>query len=313
MSKSILVLGATGKQGSAVCSACLEKGMKVYGLSRNPASQSAEALKAMGATIVQGDFTQRPSLLAALQSSGVNSMYIMTHEKMGMFRAGAYRMEEASAGMLAIDIAKEVGISFVVLSSVSGCDTCPEALANFKAKYDIEQYLEASGIRHAVLRPTTLLDSFNDPQLGGISKDKIVGMLSSPDIKMWYVACRDLGKAAAICFENPDAYNGHKINCASCHVSGREVARCLSDVTGSQVTYQSLLPSWLLCGCCCFMPDFKMMHQWWVSSGYPVDESTMENFKVLVPDAFGPAEYFKSLGFDGHGPHTSPKTKLRSP
>lgn len=77
MSKTILVVGATGIQGSSVASAFLQApNWTVRGLVRNPTSPEAVELATKGVELVKGDLTDRPSLAAA--AKGVNLIFANT-------------------------------------------------------------------------------------------------------------------------------------------------------------------------------------------------------------------------------------------
>ena len=66
MTKSILVVGATGQQGSAVIDALLNDkeaaSFSVLGLTRSPDSASAKKLAERGVKIVQGDLNDVPAV-----------------------------------------------------------------------------------------------------------------------------------------------------------------------------------------------------------------------------------------------------------
>ncbi|KFZ24226.1 hypothetical protein V502_01293 [Pseudogymnoascus sp. VKM F-4520 (FW-2644)] len=77
MSKTILVVGATGIQGSSVASAFLQApNWTVRGLVRNPTSPEAIELATKGVELVKGDLTDPPSLAAA--AKGVNLIFANT-------------------------------------------------------------------------------------------------------------------------------------------------------------------------------------------------------------------------------------------
>lgn len=67
MTKTILVLGATGRQGGAAAARLLADGWRVRALTRNPDGPAAQALAKAGAELVRGDMGERASLDAAMQ------------------------------------------------------------------------------------------------------------------------------------------------------------------------------------------------------------------------------------------------------
>ena len=56
--KTVLVTGATGRQGGAVVRHMLPKGWKLRALTRRPGGQEAKSLARQGVEVVQGDLAQ---------------------------------------------------------------------------------------------------------------------------------------------------------------------------------------------------------------------------------------------------------------
>jgi uncharacterized protein YbjT (DUF2867 family) len=62
--KTVLVSGATGRQGGAVVGHLLERGFPVRAITRDPERPAARALAARGVHVVKGDLEDVPSLRA---------------------------------------------------------------------------------------------------------------------------------------------------------------------------------------------------------------------------------------------------------
>ncbi|KAL1390210.1 hypothetical protein HDK64DRAFT_327220 [Phyllosticta capitalensis] len=78
MSKTIVVTGATGTQGSAVVRVMLETGnWKVRAVTRNPESDSAKAIAAKGAEIVVADYDDEASVKKAFE--GAHAIFALTN------------------------------------------------------------------------------------------------------------------------------------------------------------------------------------------------------------------------------------------
>ena len=60
--KTVLVTGATGRQGGAVIRHMLPKGWRLRALTRNPASDTAKELALQGVEVAQGDLEDSRSL-----------------------------------------------------------------------------------------------------------------------------------------------------------------------------------------------------------------------------------------------------------
>lgn len=107
---TVLVTGATGKQGGNVARQLLSKGHQVRGLTRNPDSPAAVELQRLGAEIVTGNLEDRASLEQAAQ--GVDAIFSMSTP----FESDIET--EIRQGKNVADAAKTVGVPYLVYSSV---------------------------------------------------------------------------------------------------------------------------------------------------------------------------------------------------
>lgn len=77
MTKTIVIFGATGKQGESVVEAFLhEHEFIIRGVTRNASSVAAEELKEKGVEVVQADLSDLKSLEDAIMNATV--IYAMT-------------------------------------------------------------------------------------------------------------------------------------------------------------------------------------------------------------------------------------------
>ena len=144
--KTILVLGATGQQGSAVASHLLKDGWKVRAMVRNPNSDQAQALGQRGIELVQGDLNQPSSLQEAMK--GVYGVFSMQTPVEGT-------AAETRQGKAVADAARETGIRHLVYSSVGGAER-RTGIAHFESKWQIEEHIRALGLPATILRPVFL-------------------------------------------------------------------------------------------------------------------------------------------------------------
>lgn len=95
MAKLVTVFGATGGQGNAVARALLASSFKVRAVTRNPASEKAQALKSLGTEVVKGDLNDAASVTAAVQ--GAYGVFYVTNywELFGKDPSTAYDKEIA--------------------------------------------------------------------------------------------------------------------------------------------------------------------------------------------------------------------------
>lgn len=139
-----LVTGATGGLGRRIVRSIREREMTVRAFVRLT-SRYGE-LESRGAQIFIGDLRQDKDIQKACQ--GVQYI-ISAHGSESDAQAVGYR-----ANIELIDRAKEAGVQHFVLISVLGVDRGYEDAPAFKAKREVEKYLQASGLNYTILRPS---------------------------------------------------------------------------------------------------------------------------------------------------------------
>lgn len=141
-----LVTGATGGVGRRVVRLLREREQSVRAFVRLT-SRYGE-LENRGADIFIGDLRQDKDIQKACK--GIQYI-ISTHGSGGDAQALDYR-----ANIELIDQAKENGVQHFVFISVLGSDRGYEDAPVFKAKREVEKYLQASGLNYTILRPAGL-------------------------------------------------------------------------------------------------------------------------------------------------------------
>ena len=144
--KNILVIGATGLQGSAVTRHLLKDGWKVRALVRDPDNEKAQALKKQGVELMKGDLNERASIESALK--GAYGLYGVTN----YWRPDVGKEGEVRHGKNLADAAKASGVKHFVFSSV-GAAQRGMGQEHFATKWEIEQYIHKLGVPCTILRP----------------------------------------------------------------------------------------------------------------------------------------------------------------
>ncbi|RGB23721.1 hypothetical protein C1646_727811 [Rhizophagus diaphanus] len=145
----IVVSGATGSQGGSVVNALLATGLyKIRALTRNPNSDKAKALKAKGVDeIVKCDPSNKEDIKNAL--SGADIAWIVTNYWDPLI-IGVNPGEEERQGKLVADTAKEVGLKWLIYSSLPDSTTESDgkypAIVHLSGKNRVEQYIRSLGI-----------------------------------------------------------------------------------------------------------------------------------------------------------------------
>jgi len=224
-SMNVLVVGSTGNQGRAVIRQLLRvrTDFDVHGLTRDPTTIHAGALRDIGVTTVTGDLNDPDSFDPGLGE--MDAVFGMTHSAAGYER-------EREHGITLADAATDAGVDHFVFSSVIGANQAANT-EHFDAKRAIERHLEGLDLPTTVLRPAWFMfnversrEEIRNGQFAlPLEKGATIQMLD-PD---------DYGRFIARIFMTPKRYVGAEIDIAGVEYTLEAIARVLTNVTGEAV------------------------------------------------------------------------------
>ena len=180
-----LVTGATGGLGSRIVRRLRQQEKEVRGFVRLT-SRYAE-LESRGANVFIGDLEREKDIYKACQ--GVKYV-ISSHGSGGKPQAVQYR-----ANIDLIDAAKEAGVEHFVFTSVMGADRGYEDSPVFKAKREVEKYLQNSGLNYTILRPSAFASSLL-PLAERFKQTGIYLLIGDPQNRTSVVSTDDLARIA---------------------------------------------------------------------------------------------------------------------
>jgi uncharacterized protein YbjT (DUF2867 family) len=222
--RTILVTGATGRQGGAVARHLLDAGFRVRALARTPTKPAAVALEQAGAEIVRGDMEDAASLRAAVAGAwGVFSVQ-------NFWEKGVGHDGEIRQARLLADAARQAGVGHFVQASVADADRAP-GVRHFECKAVIERYIDEIGLPRTFLGAVFYTDNFADPKAGGMMLP-VLGSILRPETRLHLIAVDDIGAIAAVVFQNPGEYIGRKIDIAGDVLTVQEMREAYERVTG---------------------------------------------------------------------------------
>ena len=251
--KIITVLGATGAQGGGLVRAIQSDATSPYrarAVTRNPQSDAAKALAALGAEVVGADVDDAASLKRAF--SGAHGAFCVT-----FFWAHFSPEREAAEAAAMAKIAKETGVAHVIWSTLE--DTrkwvplSDSRMPTLMGKYKVPHF-DAKGESNHLFTdagvPTTMLNtSFywdNFIYFGAGPKPGPDGqlMLTMPmgDKKLPGIAAEDIGRCAYGVFKRGTEFIGKTIGIAGEHLTGTEMAAGLTRALGRPVHYNEVSP-----------------------------------------------------------------------
>jgi uncharacterized protein YbjT (DUF2867 family) len=226
----ILVFGGTGQQGGSVASALLKAGWPVRAMVRDPASQKAEALRAGGVELVQGDFDDLDAMRTAM--TGAYGVFSVQPSSPG----GAVSDEdEVRYGVTIADLAVEAGVKHLVYTSGSAAGGETTGVAHYDTKTHIEQHIRTLPVTFTIVRPATFMELLLMPGFGldqGCYK-----FFMHPDKPIQVLAVEDIGKIVAAAFNDPARFGGKAFEIASDAVTGNDLEALFSEMAGRPIPY----------------------------------------------------------------------------
>ncbi|KAL8885263.1 MAG: hypothetical protein Q9215_006859 [Flavoplaca cf. flavocitrina] len=234
MSKTLLITGATGKQGRACIESLLSSpspsSFKILALTRNASSPSATRLaqRAPQIQLIQGDLNDCPRIFDSI-SQPVHGVFGMTTPMGG---------KEEEQGKALVDASVEAGVKQFVFTSVErgGQEKSwenPTKVPHFLTKHNIEQHMlekikaatatGADPMRWTILRPVAFMDNLQPGLLGKLFASAWkVTLPPSQNRKIQLIATEDVGWFAAQAFLKPEEYADRAISLAGDEISYAE-------------------------------------------------------------------------------------------
>ncbi|MEU3416093.1 NmrA/HSCARG family protein [Streptomyces sp. NPDC006658] len=265
VSDTVLVTGATGRQGGATARALLAAGIPVRALVRDPWSQPARAIEALGAELVRADLSDRATLGPAVE--GVRAVFSV--QMPPMTDTSVDFAGELTQATNLVEAAKAEGVRQFVQSSTSGVGEHTQvpgwaegrwaAMADyFHTKQTIMEAVRDAGFaRWTVIKPAFFME--NLPQLAPRGPRGGLLTVLKPDTELALVAVRDIGTAAAHALRDPDRFHQVELELAGDLRTMEQVAQTLSAAWGVPVTAPSMsLREALDAG----MPKWGAGHEW---------------------------------------------------
>ncbi|MFC9425449.1 NmrA/HSCARG family protein [Streptomyces sp. NPDC056987] len=240
----VLVTGATGRQGGATARALLAAGVPVRALVRDPGTDRAKAVEALGAELVTGDLDDRASVTRAAE--GARAVFSVQMPDL----AGRGFEGELAQGVNLIEGAKAAGVPQFVHTSVSGAGQHTEAPGwaegrwapmepYYAVKAGLQDRVREAGFAHwTLVKPGFFMDNFLPSQAFLFPRGVEGGLVSlvKPGTRLSLVAVGDIGRATAAAVAEPERFGGVELELASDHLTMTQVAAVLSRTLGTELT-----------------------------------------------------------------------------
>ena len=279
---SILVTGATGKQGGAAAKHLLAEGWRLRALVRDPDKPAPRALAEKGIEIVPGDLDDPASLERAAQ--GVYGVFA-ANTPVEQGPAG----EERQGKALAV-AAKAAGVQHYVYTSVGGAER-NTGIPHFESKWQIEQHVRSLGLPATILRPAFFMENFAEPWARPAILGGTLVQSMRPDKPLQMIAVDDIGAFAALAFGRPNDFLGRALELAGDELTMPAIAAALGLAIGRPVRYveQTLEPLQEA------NRDVAAMLWWFNEQGF---QATIPELRALYPRLTDFETWLHATGWD---------------
>lgn len=260
--KTVLITGATGKQGGATLRHLARQGgFRLRALTRKPEGDAAKALTALGAEIVAGDLDDAASLERAL--AGAWGVFAVQNT----WEAGVEKEEEQ--GKRLAQLARAKNVQHFVYTSVGSAHK-QTGIPHFENKFRVEETVKSLGFpSHVIIRPVFFMENLPSPWF--LNGDQLVTPLK-PTTKLQMIAADDIGKFAAKAFVEADKWNRLELDVAGDAATMPEAAAALGELTGRTITYQQIPIAAVRQN----SADLAAMLEWFDAVGYSADIASLE-------------------------------------
>jgi uncharacterized protein YbjT (DUF2867 family) len=266
LNTTILVTGATGKQGGALIDELAGKGFHLRAMTRHPDGEAAQKLSARGVEVIAGDLDDAASLERA--AAGAWGVFAVQNT----WEAGVER-EEAQGKRLA-RAAKNAGVEHYVYASVGSADR-HTGIPHFDNKARVEDTVRSLKFpSYAIYRPVFFMENLTSPWF--LNGDTMYSALD-PGTVLQMIAVADIGKYAARLFIDAGRLNGREIDIAGDARTLPETAQVLGRAFGRAINYVQIPLEDVRKN----SEDFAIMLDWFNRVGYDVDiDDTAREFGI---------------------------------
>jgi uncharacterized protein YbjT (DUF2867 family) len=293
--KTIAVCGATGQQGGATVEALIKKEhWDIVALSRDPDGEKSRALKEKGVRVIKADLLDKESVARAFQKAhmvfGVTQPFSPDYKKTNT-------KQEIEQGRNIVDACVKEKVEFLVQSSVFSSGMKDFGVAHLDSKTTIVNYLKLSGLPYAILKPASFMDNMGT-DFFTVKKGRIRGF-TDKDVKVPYIAVKDIGEFAALVFEQPMLYRQKELDLVADFLSGEELALTLGKIRNGEHFKYTAIPRLAMR---LFAREFYDMRVSFEKAGrppYPEEVGTaIQNCKELLPGIMTVEQYLLYRNFD---------------
>ncbi|KAE8362536.1 nucleoside-diphosphate-sugar epimerase family protein [Aspergillus caelatus] len=281
MSRTLLITGATGKQGGSVIDNLISQDadFEILAVTRDAQSNSAQKLlkKSSNIKLVEGNLDRPEDIFRQAQKATTQpiwGVFSIQTPVPGLFKEDS----EERQGKSLVDAALNNNVKVFVYTSVDrGGDASidkPTPVPHFISKHNIEHHLinrsKGTDMQWTILRPVAFLNNFTPNFFGSVFATSWKIALRGKPLQL--ISVTDIGFFGAQAFLHSDEYKDRPLSLAGDELTYDEMARIFKRVTGEDapLTYGFLarLLMWAF-------NELGVMFRWFYDSGYKADVPTL--------------------------------------
>ena len=254
--RTVLITGATGKQGGATIRSLQGKGFNLRAMTRHPGGEAARVLHGLGVEVVEGDLNDEASLERALE--GAWGVYGVQNT----WEAGVDG-EETQGHRLA-RVAHAVGVQHYVYASVGSAHR-KTGIPHFDNKARVEETVRSLNFpSFVIIRPVFFMENLTSPWF--LNGDTIYAAMK-PTTVLQMIAVEDIGKYGAHAFTHAEQMAGREIDIAGDAKTMPEATAILSKAMGRSISFVEIPIAEVRKN----SEDFALMLEWFGDVGYNAD------------------------------------------
>jgi uncharacterized protein YbjT (DUF2867 family) len=267
--KKVLVIRATGTQGTAVTSHLLQKGFTVHALVRDKTEDRALTLKAMGAILFEGTLNDSQSMVQTLSRDKHAPQIVALQSEEGTIGntevlkaaiagcSGLYlnlmpsfnNDSETESAKFVLDTAKAAGVDHVIYSSAVSVGRSHDnphwdekniAAGAHAGKEAIEKLVRSANLRYyTILKPGVFMTNFFPPGAPFMfpelaTKGEFISSYN-PVTVLPLIDPNDIGAFAAAAFLDPAKFGGQEITLAGDPLAVEKIVQAIAKVSGKKI------------------------------------------------------------------------------
>lgn len=220
----VAVVGATGRQGSAVARRLLEAEWSVRALTRDPSSAAAHALRDLGAEVRQVDTEDGHSLRNAFD--GAYGVFNVQNPMTSSIEAEVRQGQNVAVAAAAVRVGH-------VVYGAAGVGDAATGVGSWDSKLVIARRFRDLGLLLTVLRPMAFMELMTDRRFyPPVAVWHVMPKLMGPSRPVGWLCSEDLGAIAAHVFAAPERWGDTVLSLAA-DVQSIDQCRALwREVTG---------------------------------------------------------------------------------